>query len=81
MVNEKDKILPKQKIYYDIKIETMVPAILTYRVLAEDPQQAILLIKNIVPTIKYKLGGKRDIKMTVYDAGSTIIRFIKNLVR
>jgi len=80
MVNKKE--LPKPQLYYDVKIETMLPAVLHYRILAETPEQAADKIKNIAPNaIKHKLIGRRDIKLTVYDAGCTVIRFIKNLVR
>jgi hypothetical protein len=69
------------KKYFDVKVETMLPATVTYRVLAEDAQQACELLKNATPIqVKYKLGGKKDIKLVVYDAGSTMIRFIKRLM-
>lgn len=71
---------PKPKFYYDVKIETYLPATLLYRVLAEDPVQAAELIKGKPPTgVKHKLVGRKDIKMLVYDAGSSMIRYIKNL--
>lgn len=71
----------KEKKWFDIRIECMLPATLTYRILAEDAQQAAELIKNKSPnSIKHRLIGKKDIKLTVYDAGSSMIRFIKNLV-
>jgi hypothetical protein len=71
----------KPKFYYDVRIECMLPATLTYRVLAEDPQQASELIKGLSPTgIKHKLVGKRDIKLSVYDAGSSMLRWAKNLL-
>lgn len=70
----------KQKRYYDVKVECMIPATLTYRVFAEDAEQASAMIKNISPTqVKHKLIGRKEIKMTVYESGTTMIRFIKNL--
>lgn len=76
---EKEKIKPKY--YYDVKVDVMLPAILTYRVLAEDPQQAAELIKHMQPnSVKHKLHGRKEHKLTVYDAGSSMIRFIKNLL-
>lgn len=73
---------PKPKHYYDVKVECMLPATLTYRVLAEDPHQAADLIKNIQPTsVKHRLIGRKESKLSVYDSGSTMIRFIKNLFR
>ena len=71
----------KQKKYFDVKVEAMLPATITYRVLAEDAQQASEMLKYQNPIhVKYRLPGKKDIKLTVYDAGSTMIRFIKNLI-
>lgn len=72
----------KQKYYFDLRLECMLPATLHYKVLAESAEQAAELIKGLSPNgVKHKLIGKRDIKLTVYDSGSSIIRFIKNLIR
>jgi len=74
--------LPPPKKYFDVKVECMLPATLTYRVLAEDAMQASELIKNMQPTgVRHKIIGKKDIKLTVYDSGSSIIRWVKNLLR
>lgn len=71
----------KPKFYYDVKVECMLPATLTYRVLAEDAQQAAELIRGMSPTgVKHRLIGKKDIKLTVYDAGSSMIKWMKNLL-
>lgn len=71
----------KEKHYYDVKVECMLPATVTYRVLAEDPIQAAELIKGQSPVgVKHRLAGKKDIKLTVYDASSSMIRFVKNLL-
>jgi hypothetical protein len=79
---DKKKNEPKPKFYYDVKVETMLPATLIYRVFAETPEQAAELIKNASPTgIKHKLPGKKDIKLSVYRAGCSVIEFMKNLVR
>src|SRR5437868_2224790 len=67
--------------YYDVKVECMLPATLTYKVLAETPDQAADMIKNLTPnSVKHKLIGRRESKLQVYDAGSTLIKFIKNLI-
>lgn len=74
--------LPKPKYYYDVKVECMLPATLTYRVLAEDAHQAADLVKNLQPTsVKHKLIGRKENKLSVYDAGSTMLKFVKNLFR
>lgn len=71
----------KPKYYYDVKVECMLPATLTFRVLAEDPQQAADLIRGAAPTgVKHRLLGRKDLKLSVYDAGSTMLRWMKNLL-
>jgi hypothetical protein len=71
----------KAKFYYDVKVECMLPATLTYRVLAEDPQQAADLIKGMSPVgVKHRIIGKKDIKLSVYKAGSSMLEFVKNLL-
>lgn len=78
-MNEKQK-KPKQLTYYDVKVEALLPATLVFRVLAEDAHQASEMIKNKQPnTVKYRLPGRKDIKLVVYDAGCTVIKFMKNL--
>jgi hypothetical protein len=70
------------KTYFDVKIETLLPATLMYKVLAENAEQALILIKNIQPnSVKYKLVGRRDIKLMIYDAGTCIIRLVKNIIK
>jgi hypothetical protein len=78
MVKNKD---PVQKKYFDVRVECTLPAVLSYRVLAEDPQQAITMIKNLQPnSIRHRLLGRKDIKILVYDAGGSVIRLIKHLL-
>lgn len=72
---------PKDKFYYDVKVECMLPATVTYRVLAEDAVQAAELIKGMSPVgVKHRLLGKKDIKLSVYKAGSSMLEWMKNLV-
>lgn len=78
MVQESNKI--KQKFWYDIKVDALLPATLIYRVLAENPLQAVELIKGQTPTgVKHKLIGRKELKLMVYDAGSSIIKLILNV--
>ena len=71
----------KDKRYYDVKIECMLPATLTFRVLAEDAEQAAGLIKGMSPIgVKHRLIGRKDLKLTVYEAGSSMIKWMKNLL-
>lgn len=73
---------PIEKKYYDVKVECMLPATITYRVLAEDPEQAIAMTKGMPPVnVRHKLPGRKELKVAVYDAGSTMIRLVKNLLR
>jgi hypothetical protein len=77
---KKKAALPPPKYYFDVKVECMLPATLTYRVYAETPQQAAEMIKGLTPTmVKHRLIGRKEIKLMVYDAGSSMIKFIKNL--
>lgn len=82
MVTKIDKKeLPKPLYYYDIKVECLLPATLTYRILAEDPQQAMLKMKGMSPiSVKHRLIGRKELKLIIYDAGSSMIRFIKSLL-
>lgn len=76
---KKKVIVPKVKTYYDVKVECMLPATLTYKVLADDEQQALELIKNKAPNnVKPNLLMKNIIKATVYLSGSSVVKFVKN---
>ena len=60
----------------------MVPATIVFRVLAEDAESAALMIKGMNPTsAKYRLVARKDMKISVYDAGTSMIKWIKHLVR
>jgi hypothetical protein len=73
--------LPEKRLF-DVKVETMLPATLIYRVLAENEVKAAEMIKRVAPnSIHHRLPGKRDIKLMVYDAGTTLLRWTKNLLR
>jgi hypothetical protein len=68
----KDKKPIKQ--YYDIKVEAMVPATLSYRIYAEDENEALELVKRASPNqIKYKIAAKKDKKLLVYKPGTSLI--------
>lgn len=75
------RAIPPHKQYYDVKVECMLPATLTYRILAENPVQAAELIKGQSPTsVKHRLTGRKNLKLTVFDAGSVMIRLVKKLL-
>lgn len=69
-----------EKKYFDVKMEVLVPATVVYRVQAESAEQALDEVKESTPvhSVRYNLIRKKIIKSTVYDAGSTMLRFIKN---
>jgi hypothetical protein len=75
------KEIDKSKLsYYDVKIESFVPATLMFRVLAESQEQAMEKIKNSQPnSVKYKLSKRKDIKIMIYDAGTTLLKWFKNV--
>lgn len=71
-----------KKELYEVKLEAMVPAVITYVILADSPEEAIKLIKKHAPNnISYKLNNKKDIKYMVYNAGTVLLRFIKNVIK
>lgn len=77
----KKAALPPIKYYYDVKIECMLPAVLTYRVLAENAQQAAEMIKGKSPnSVQHKLIGRRELFLKVYDSGSSMMRFMRKLL-
>jgi c-di-GMP-binding flagellar brake protein YcgR len=79
MDKPKTVVKPKRR-KFDVKIETMVPATLKFRVEAFDEKEALGLIKNARPIeVKYNLLQRRDLKAIVYAYMSTIILLVKNL--
>lgn len=80
-MTKENKKEPAPKYYYDVKVECMLPAVVTYRILAETPEQAAELIKNKSPnSVQHKLIGRRELLLKVYDAGSSMMRFMKKLM-
>jgi hypothetical protein len=76
---KKKIVAPKAKSYYDIKVECLVPTILIYRVYADDEQEALQLITKKPPIqMKPNLLLKKLIKATVYMAGSSTMKLVKN---
>lgn len=78
---KKKAALPPPKYYYDVKVECLLPATLTYRVHAETPEKAAEMIKSLSPnSVRHRLIGRKELKLSVSDAGSNMIKFMKNLV-
>lgn len=73
--------LPKPKYLFDVKVEAMIPATLTYKVLAESPEQAVDLLYGKQPvSVQYRLVGRKELKAKVFDAGCLILKYARNLV-
>ena len=71
----------KDKQYYDVKVETMLPATITFRILAESPEQAADLIKGRSPIeVKHRLFGRKDLSLKVFKAGTNWLEWAKKLV-
>jgi hypothetical protein len=69
---------PKIQQYYDVRVDTMLPATLHFRILAENAQQALDLIKGKHPNqVQHKLIGRKDIMAKVYNAGSSMLMHMK----
>lgn len=65
----------KPKSYFDVKVECMLPAVLVYKVLAEDANQAADLIKGKTPNaVQHKLVGRKELGLKVYDSGSNMMK-------
>ena len=72
----------ENKKYYDIKLECLLPATLTYRIYAESPEKALELINRQNPTsVTTKIPAKKPIKIMVYEAGTTMMIYIKNFIK
>lgn len=71
---------PKQQ-YYTVKIEAMVPCTLTYKILANNPQDALTKARKTKPhNIMHQLNGRKDLKASVYKFGYSIIELVMNLI-
>lgn len=77
-----EKVKPIIKKYYDIRVECMLHSTLNYRILAETPEQAAELYKYQQPVgVKYKLAGRKESKVSVSEAYSSIILFVRKLFK
>lgn len=75
-----DKIKEKpQPKYYSIELETMVPARLKYRILANSPEEALEGILKAQPIQQPKLifAAMKKISAQVFDYGTRIIKYSK----
>ncbi len=74
--------MKKEKKYYEVRVECLVPTTVSYRVLAEDEKEALKLLDQnqagAPVSVNYKINLKRKIKLVIYDWGTTIIKMVKN---
>lgn len=71
-----------KKQYYTVELEVLAPVILKYRVFAENPNEAVDLIKSansfsLLETPKPKLSNMKKIKAKVYKFGTSMLEFTK----
>jgi hypothetical protein len=72
----------KDKSYYTVKVECTVPCSLTYRIYADDAEDALIQLKRAVPiAAKPNLGVKQNVKATVYEYGQLMIKLVRNYAR
>jgi len=70
------------KRYYTIKMEGRAPVTLTYRVLAESPEEALNLIKigSFSENPQIQLNRFQKIRGMVYLAGTSMLKFTKRFL-
>lgn len=85
MEKSKEKSVEKKKLkeYFTVKIETLAPVILTYKILAETPEEAAEIAAKkkgqqmtAPPIILFAKLGK--LKAKVYKSGTTLLHLTKN---
>jgi uncharacterized membrane protein len=68
-----------EKKYFTVKIETMVPATISYQILADDAEHAAKIAEKNNPIhIEYQIKKRKNSKLTVYDLGTFLMRYIRN---
>lgn len=81
-LSEKKLNKPKQKQYYTVKIEAVAPVILTYKVLAETPEEAGLLAVKLrgqqqtAPPIIF-FAKLSNMTAKIYKAGTSMLELTK----
>lgn len=78
MIN-KDTQEKKEKRYYLVEVEALIPTILRYRVLAETAENALDLIKTapLLEPPKQKLSKLKKLKASVYLFGTHMLKLTK----
>lgn len=80
-MENKKETKKEEKKYYDVKVEVLVPATFKYRVFASSPEEAYELTKKMKPTnVEFFHSRKRNLKVKIFDFGTSIIRYVRNLL-
>ena len=71
-----------QKEYFLVKLEVLAPTTLSYRILAESPEEAAALAaekqgQEMQNAPKIAFHKMKKIQSTVYNAGTSMIQYIK----
>lgn len=81
--SKEEKTQPKLKEYFTVKVEAVAPIILSYKILAESPEEAAIMAvklqgqqQNSPPVISFGRLGK--LKTKVYKSGTTMLQLVKN---
>lgn len=68
--------------YFDVKVEVLVPAVITHRVLAESPEAALEKVEKenlTILDVKYSLAKLKKTLISIYDAGTYNLHYRKKL--
>lgn len=70
-----------EKQWYSVKLEVMVPAEITYRILATDESEAIQLSLKQSPSEppRFRLPQMKRLSAKVYKAGTSLLKLSKKL--
>ena len=79
---QKETPKPKEKSYYFVRVQAVAPVTLTYRILAESPEEAEKLVfknpfANLQKPPEPNIFVLSKIKSTVYRFGSSVIELVK----
>jgi len=80
----KHKLPPAKELhYYTVKVEVTAPLVLEYRVLAEDPEEALDIVNKASPgqffvsPPKPNLSKMKKLKANIYLAGTSLLKLTK----
>lgn len=79
MPQEKKPKKPEKE-YYTVEVEALVPAVIKYRILAENPEEAVKESMRTPPMERpaIRLPQMRRLKARVYNWGTNMLKHIHN---